>query len=130
MDKRIVYTHHDGGVSICCPSDRVIAWMSCGGRWRDQPRGFIDIQIERQIDAGRRQADARRFARAMAFGGCSTAEALEIIRDRDCGHLGTAHELVDLSGIPADRWFRDAWAAHAPQMPVSLPQTQVRPTCH
>lgn len=107
MNKRIVYTRFDGGVSICCPADDAIAWMGCGGYWNDYPRGFMDVQIERQIKDGRDPDAARRFAHAMQFGGCTTAEALEIIRDRDCAHLGTAIELWD--DVPTDRWFRNAW---------------------
>jgi hypothetical protein len=83
--------------------------MSLGGRWADMPKGYIDIQIERQIEAGRNERAAVRFARAMAFGGCTDAEALEIIRDRDCGHKGMAFDLVDFRDVPSDRWFRDAW---------------------
>ena len=45
----------------------------------------------------------------MVSGGCTTAEALAIIRDRDCAHLGTMIELFDIDELPGDRWFRDAW---------------------
>jgi hypothetical protein len=83
--------------------------MSLGGRWADQGRGYIDTQIERQIAAGHVERAVVKFCRAMAFGGCTDAEALEIIRDRDCGHLGTAFDLVDFSDVPTDRYFRDAW---------------------
>lgn len=104
--RRIVYTRHDGGVNICTPTDEIISWMSCGGMWDSQPRGFAEIQIERMIEAGVRKDTARKYAHAVQFGGCTTAEALEIIRDRDCIG-GIAHELSD--DIPTDRWFRDAW---------------------
>ena len=53
MEKRIVYTRlSDGGVSICCPASEAIAWMGCGGFWDHHPRGFMDVQIERQIARG------------------------------------------------------------------------------
>lgn len=107
--ERIIYTRYDGGVSIVAPSMNCMRWMSLGGRWADMPRGYVDSQIERQIAAGHNAHAAFRFAHAMAFGGCTDAEALEIIKDRDCGHLGTAFELVDYSEVPSDRWFRDAW---------------------
>lgn len=42
-------------------------------------------------------------------GGCSRREAIEIIAARDCGHLGTAIEIVDVSEIPTDRTYRNAW---------------------
>ena len=82
--------------------------MATGGRWADHPRGFVDVQIERQIAAGHNHDAAARFARALAFGGLPEREAYEVIRDRDCGHLGTAHDLIDASELP-DRWFRNAW---------------------
>jgi len=107
--ERILYTRHDGGVSICHPAAECMRWMTNGGLWADRLRGYIDEQIERQIAAGHHRRAAERFAHALAFGGCTDAEALEIIRDRDCGHLGTAYELLDVSDIPTDRWFRDAW---------------------
>lgn len=127
MNKRIVYTRHDGGVSICCPSDRVIAWMGCGGRWKGMPRGFVEIQVSRQIEAGHIPDAAWRFARAMAFGGCSSSEALKIIRDRDCGHLGTGFELWDVADVPTDRWFRNAWRRSHNGGPIDVCLKKARP---
>lgn len=109
MRRRIVYTRPDGGVSICCPAKDAIRWMTLGGLWRDRSRGFVDGQIHRQIKEGRLEHAAVRFARAMVLGGLTTAEALEVIRDRDCGHLGTGHELWNAEDLPCDRWFRNAW---------------------
>lgn len=45
----------------------------------------------------------------MQFGGCSTAEAYGVMRDRFCAHLGTGHELWDVEEIPTDRTYRNAW---------------------
>lgn len=124
--ERIIYTRHDGGVSILCPSANCMAWMASGGRWADMPRGYIDIQIERQIAAGHQERAARRFARGLAFGGHTDAEALEIIRDRDTGHLGTAHQLVDVSDISFDRWFRDAWRRSHNGGPIYVAMPEAR----
>lgn len=104
----ILYTRFDGGVSICFPSEECLQWLSSGGYWNGRAPGFADDQIERQIRDGIRPHAATRFVRAMQEGGCTTAEALEIIRDRDCGHLGSAHELIG-SYVNRDRWFRNAW---------------------
>lgn len=120
MRKRIVYNRHDGGVSVCCPTDWAVAMMGCGGLWDSHPRGYMEIQIERQIARGIRPDDARRYAMAMQFGGCTTAEALEIIRDRDCAPHGTAIELWDLDDVPNDRWFRDAWRRSPNGGPISI----------
>ncbi len=120
IERCIVYTRFDGGVSICYPTNDVISWMGCGGYWNDRPRGFLEAQIERQIAAGHEPDASRRFAHAVQFGGCTTAEALEIIRDRDCAHLGTAIELWDLSEVPNDRWFRNAWRRSHNGGPISV----------
>jgi hypothetical protein len=127
MMRRIVYTAHDGGVSICTPTDWIMAVLCCGGLWKDRPRGFLETQIERQIARGVKPDAARRYANAVQFGGCTTAEAFEIIRDRDCGHLGTAHELWEESEIPQDRWFRDAWRRSHNGGPISIDLKKARP---
>jgi hypothetical protein len=124
--KRILFTRHDGGVSVCTPSANCIRWMATGGRWADQPRGYVDIQIERQIAAGHHPDAASRFARALAFGGLTEREALEVIRDRDCGHLGTAHDLIDPAELP-DRWFRNAWMRSHNGGPVSISVEKAKP---
>ena len=107
--KRIVYTRPGGAVSIVCPSARCIAWMASGGRWGNPTRGWLDEQLRRSVEAGHNERAAYRFIRAMQWGGCTTAEALAIIRDRDCAHLGTGIELWDVEDIPTDRTYRNAW---------------------
>lgn len=127
MRKRIVYTRNDGGVSICHPSASIISWLGRGGLWSKHPRGFAERQIESMIARGVRADAARRYAKAILFGGCTTAEALEIIRDRDCAHLGTAIELWDIEDIPGDRWFRDAWKRSRNGGPISIDLKAARP---
>ena len=126
ISKRILYTRHDGGVSVCLPSAEIFAVMQCGGCWDDRPRGFLQAQIERQISDGIAPDHARRFAMAVAFGGVSEAEAWGIIRDRDCARRGTMHELIDASELP-DRWFRDAWKRSANGGPVGVDLNLARP---
>jgi hypothetical protein len=106
----ILTTSFTGGVILTIPTDEAMGFMTQGGGWWDgRPRGFVEEQIERNIRDGRDPRGAHRFVKAMGEGGCTTAEALEIIRDRDAAHLGTAHEVVTREDIPGDRWFRDAW---------------------
>lgn len=108
--RAILYTRPDRGVSICYPTPTVIRDLCAGGHWgRWLPRGFLSTQIERNIAEGRDPDASRRFVMGLAFGGLSEAEAYRVIRDRDCGHVGTAHELLDRDDLPTDRWFRDAW---------------------
>lgn len=105
--KHILWTRPSGLVSVTVPSANYLRHMQAGGRWRGERRGFVEEQIERNIADGVSPDVAQRFCRALAFGGCSEADALALIRDRDCRH-GSAHELIDPDELP-DRWFRDAW---------------------
>lgn len=110
MPERIVYTRHDGGVSICAPSLTAMAYMTGGGgRWDGFPCGFLDRQIAAQSRDGVGEWAAARFVRAMQFGGLTTAEAYGVMRDRFCAYLGTGCELWDTADVPRDRWFRNAW---------------------
>lgn len=120
--ERILYTRKDGGVSICVPSPSCVRWMSSGGRWDDRERGFIEAQIERSVQDGIPEWVADKFVRAMAFGGCTEAEAFALIRDRDC-HDGFAHEIV--TDLP-DRWFRDAWRRSHNGGPITIDIEEAR----
>lgn len=122
----ILYTRHDGGVTVTYPTPEVFRVMQCGGFWNDKPSGYVQTQIERQIQAGIDPDHARRFAHAVAFGGCSEAETWEIIRDRDCARHGTLHELIDVADLP-DRWFRDAWRRSSNGGPPSVDLEKARP---
>lgn len=122
----ILYTRHDGGVSVTYPTREIFKVMQCGGFWNDKPSGYVQTQIERQISSGINPDHARRFAHAVAFGGCSEAETWEIIRDRDCARHGVLHELIDTSELP-DRWFRDAWRRSSNGGPPSVDLEKARP---
>ena len=127
MRKCMVYTRFDGGVDVCHPTPEIIRWLGCGGFWGKRPPGWYDAQVESQVAEGVAPDAARRYVRAMILGGCTTAEALEIIRDRDCSHLGTAIELWDAADVPTDRWFRDAWRRSANGGPISISLKLARP---
>ena len=116
----IIYTRHDGGVSICYPTEWVISALGSGGIWGHLPPGVMDRQIASMVNRGVNEDAAHRYAKAAMFGGCTTAEALGIIRDRDCAHLGTAIELWAVGDIPDDRWFRDAWKRSHNGGPISI----------
>lgn len=121
MRHRIVYTRHDGGVSVCCPTKWIMSVLcNGGGIWDHLPPGVMDRQIASMVRRGVREDAAYRYAKAAMFGGCTTAGALEIIRDRDCAHLGTEIELWDASDVPTDRWFRDAWSRSHNGGPISI----------
>lgn len=127
MLKRIVYTRFDGGVSVFAPSLTALAYMTGGGgRWDGFPRGFLDRQIAAQAKYGVGEWAAARFVRAMQFGGLSTPEAYGIMRDRFCAHLGTGCELWDVTDIPTDRTYRNAWRRSANGGPILLDEEKVR----
>jgi len=127
MPKRIVYTRFDGGVSVCAPSLTAMAYMTGGGgRWDGFPRGFLQRQIEAQAKDGVGEWAAARFVRAMQFGGCTTAEAYAIMRDRFCAHLGTGCELWDTSAVPADRLYRNAWRRSPNGGPIYIDEIEAR----
>ena len=119
--RRIVYTRHDGGVSICAPSLTAIAFMTGGGgRWDGFPRGFLERQIAAQAKDCVGEWAAVRFVRAMQFGGLTAAEAYGVMRDRFCAHLGTGCELWDTADVPRDRTYRDAWRRSANGGPIII----------
>lgn len=124
---RIVYNRFkDGLVSICSPTPWALGMMSCGGFWNKE-RGFADRQIASMVNRGIREDVAARYAKAMMFGGCTTAEALEIIRDRDCSPHGYAIELWDVDDIPKDRWFRNAWKRSHNGGPIGIDLNLAKP---
>ena len=57
---------------------------------------------------------------AMQFGGCTDAEAYELMRDRFCAHHGSGIELWDVRDVPQDRWFRDAWVRSHNGGPINV----------
>jgi hypothetical protein len=70
-------------------------------------------------------AAARRFVMAAAFGGCTTADAYDIIADADARPYGTAAELIDPGDLP-DRWFRDAWRRSPNGGPIDIDRDAAR----
>jgi hypothetical protein len=71
-------------------------------------------------------ANAHRFVMAMQFGGCTDAEACELMRDRFCTHQGTGIELWDVTDVPIDRWFRDAWVRSHNGGPINVSLRKAR----
>jgi hypothetical protein len=121
--RSIVYTRPDGGVSVCRPSMTALRFMTNGGgRWDSiliTDPNFLDRQIQAQATEGVREWASRRFVMAMHKGGCTDAEAYEIMRDRYCSHIGTGCELWDDSDLP-DRWFRNAWRRSHNGGPITI----------
>lgn len=119
MGNCIVYTNPDGGVDLCWPMPQAVEWLRHGSFWAAMPRGFVEEQIRRFVEAGHPEWAVARYARAMTFGGCTTAEALGMIRDKDCAHRGTAHELCGADELP-DKWFLGAWTRSHNGGPIAI----------
>lgn len=124
--KHIVFTRHDGGVSVNTPNPDIIAHMMNGGYWHKFPHYDEDEQIDRQMKGGIRQDHAVAFARAIMRGGLSDREAFAVMRDRDTARLGTLHELQDTEDLPNDRWFRDAWRRSHNGGPIAIAMPKAR----
>jgi hypothetical protein len=106
---RIVYTRHDGRVSICQPTPEFMAWLQEGGFWTKQAPGAADLWIENKIAQGRNPHGVKAYVRALGKGGHTVAEAFALTRDHDCLHLGSGFEVWSLEELFLDRWFRNAW---------------------
>lgn len=124
MRQRIVYTRHDGGVTVNCPAPRIFAEMQRGA-WGHMPRGWVEYQVYMAIKDGRNPDGVKRFALAMVKGGVTEKDCWAIIRDRDTLHKGTLHELQDLADLP-DRWFRNAWRRSHNGGPVGIDLERAR----
>jgi hypothetical protein len=93
--------------------------------WDGFARGFLDRQIAKQSEeCGER--NAHRFVMAMQFGGCTDAEAYEVMRDRFCAHMGSGIELWAVGDVPTDRWFRDAWVRSHNGGPIGISVAKAR----
>ena len=112
--ERIITTLPNGGVAVTCPAEGAILCLQHGTTgpwhpWFGRPWWFAHVQWARMVRRGVKAKAAWRYCQTMMTGGASRREAIEIIAGRDCGHLGTALEIVDVSELPDDRTYRDAW---------------------
>lgn len=124
--ERVIITRHDGGVSFIEPMAECMAWMTGGGGyWANKPRGYADQQVERCIAAGHLPWAAKRFCGAMMRGGCTDAEAIEIITLRDAGHRGTGFEVIDVFDLP-DLWFHDSFRRSPNGGPIAVDMRRAR----
>lgn len=129
--ERIIDTREGGAVAITCPAESGISYLMRGASdpfhpWHDKPWWFWMVQFNRMIFRGVKAKPAYRYARVMMTGGVSRREAIEIIAERDCGHLGTAIEIVDVDEIPTDRTYRDAWRRSSNGGPIYVDEDKVQ----
>lgn len=116
--RRIIYTRHDGGVTVCSPTSETLRFMTCGGGW-NTGRSLEEEVFYQFTNLDIDEDTAARFVRAMMCGGLVEYEAYAIIRDRDC-KSGSAHDMCDDADIPEDRWFRSAWRRSSNGGPIII----------
>ena len=129
--ERILDTREGGAVAITCPAEEGIRYLMLGTTYRWHPWhgrwwGFWIVQFNRMVARGVKPRAAYRYARMMVTGGCTRREAIEIIAERDCGHLGVAIEIVDIDDIPQDRTHRDAWRRSLNGGPIWIDEDHAR----
>jgi hypothetical protein len=137
---RILYTRHDNGVNVCSPATPILKLMENGGGWYDDKahaNGLHDrhgnsvsarmrFNIDRKVAHGNNPKAATRLIKALAHGGCTTAEALDIIRENDCEPHGVAFELITADQLQYDRWFRNAWRRSKNGGPIWINMDEAR----
>ena len=115
--KRPVYVHPNGAISYSLLNMKLFHQLTTtGGAISLQD---VDWEITKQMrgqealpiaDWQARLAVATRWASALAFGGLTEQQALELIRDRDGPSDRVRTEIVEVSAIVAqDRYFRKGW---------------------
>ncbi len=125
MRQRIVYTRFDGGVTVNSPAPEIFRHLH-DGAWGSWKSDWVDYEVHHAIKDGRNPEGVKRFCTAMVKGGATEREVWTLIRDRDCLHKGTLHELMHTSELP-DRWFRDAWRRSPNGGPVGVDLEKARP---
>jgi len=121
---RIVYTTHDGGVTVNAPTPEFLGWLRGGGFWFGRTND-MDAWIERKIAQGKRRYGVEAYALALRDGGVTLKEAYALTRDYDCAHLGSGHELWTVADLP-NRWFRDAWRRSHNGGPIAVDMAKAR----
>jgi hypothetical protein len=123
----IVSTGNGGWVHVTHPTNEIMSIFTNGGA----PDGYFgridrDYQIAEMVKRGVRECDAVRWIKHLFSGGLTTAEAYELIRDRDTKQEWTGKELWDKGELP-DRWFRDAWKRSANGGPIYVSLDRAKP---
>ena len=129
--RAVVSTRPDHGVSITVPTNEIMPVLTHGGA----PEGYFgrtldrDWEIEKwvrdphwhsRLSFGQREQLAARWVDHFISGGLTDAEAYGLVRDKDSNDEWIGSELWDLSDIPTDRWFRDAWVRSHNGGPISV----------
>lgn len=136
--KCILSTTEKGGVAITIPTVEIMAFLTAGG----MPTGYLgrtldaDWEVEKfvrdekwhpSLSSVRRETLAAQWIEAVMFGGLTDAKAYELIQRKDVDDSWSAHELLDRSEVPQDRWFRNAWVRSRNGGPIDIDLKRARP---
>ena len=104
---KIVVHKRSDGVSITHFSPSLLAVMTGRGYGWDQQR--IDREIEKFVADGKAVDTVRPYMNAVANGGVTEAQAIELIRAHahKAGCLGCT--VIEDTDLPTDLYFRSAW---------------------
>ena len=107
MTKRIVHKRPDGGISISCPSQKLLAVMTGAGYGWSQER--VDYEVGKFVASGKSDGIIRPYMVAIASGGKTELEAIELIRAKDDKPDCLGCVVIEDTDLPTDRYFRNAW---------------------
>lgn len=107
--RRILYTAPDSAVGVVAMTPWCRRALTCGGGWLSHVGSTVAREVAKAEARGADPDTERRFAFALEHGGCSDAEAWDLIRRHDLPVDAAAAALIEFDDLPSDRWFRDAW---------------------
>jgi hypothetical protein len=138
---RVVCTLPDGRVAILVPAPDFIEECRVGIVAARAARGYAQAPVDVTYEAGKlcadeswrpdvspdlREALARARFAVLNGGGLSEREAVELIAACDAPAFSTAREIVDVSEIPSDRTYREAWRRSPNGGPIWIDQDAAR----
>jgi hypothetical protein len=105
--KVVVHSRSDGGVTVSHFSSSILAVMTGAGYVWSQER--IDYEVGKFVAGGKAEDVIRPYVTALANGGVTEAQAIELIRAKDDKADCLSCTVIEDTDVPTDRYFRDAW---------------------
>ena len=105
--KVIVHKKSGGGVSVSHLSPSLLAAMTSQGYGWNQER--IEYEVGKFVASGKSDSVIRPFITAVAQGGVSESDAIELIRAKDDKADCLGCTVIEDTDLPTDRYFRNAW---------------------
>jgi len=105
--KVVVHQRSDGGVIVSHFSPTLLAVMMGAGYGWSQQR--IDREVEKFVLAGKATDVVRPYIMALANGGVTELQAIELIRAKSDRADCRGCVVIEDTDLPSDRYFRNAW---------------------